>query len=367
VDWTLGNNEPVFGKLILINVTLQGGEASSSSGYGWGLGGAVLVHGAQSTLTLINSTVTSNTADSGGGAIYNYGGATTTLIGSTVSNNSSSSFGAGIVNDGGNLTLTGSTVSGNTANGGSGGGIWNNSTLTITNSTITGNTSIMMDGSGGWGGGIDCPDSSNPTDVVITNATISNNSAQFGGGIAGGDLSGSNSLRLKNSILVGNSDAGGHPNCMGTFLSDGYNLVGDITGCDFASQDTDLATSTPEQVLGVLSDNGGPTFTQALLPSSPAIDVIPFGVNGCGMTIQFDQRGVIRPQPDDGNCDIGAFEIEQASSDLDSDGDHDGRDLYLFITEYGSTDCNDCLADLDGDCDVDDNDLRLFVTSFGRI
>jgi hypothetical protein len=40
------------------------------------------------------------------------------------------------------------------------------------------------------------------------------------------------------------------------------------------------------------------------LPGSPAIDAIP--VASC--TLATDQRGVSRPQPAGGNCDIGAFE-----------------------------------------------------------
>jgi hypothetical protein len=59
--------------------------------------------------------------------------------------------------------------------------------------------------------------------------------------------------------------------------------------------------------LGPLHDNGGPTFTHALLFGSPAIDA---GDNSaCPAT---DQRGFVRPMDgdDDGTatCDIGAFE-----------------------------------------------------------
>ena len=62
---------------------------------------------------------------------------------------------------------------------------------------------------------------------------------------------------------------------------------------------TDLINTDP--LLGPLADNGGPTFTQALLPGSPAIDA---GVAVAGVTT--DQRGVPRPQ---GTApDIGAFE-----------------------------------------------------------
>ena len=62
--------------------------------------------------------------------------------------------------------------------------------------------------------------------------------------------------------------------------------------------------------LGPAQNNGGPTFTQALLAGSPAIDT-GNNVTGCrnlssADLLTTDQRGQPRPQ---GNaCDIGAFE-----------------------------------------------------------
>jgi uncharacterized repeat protein (TIGR01451 family) len=65
-----------------------------------------------------------------------------------------------------------------------------------------------------------------------------------------------------------------------------------------------------DPLLGTLQDNGGLTFTHALLPSSQAING---GDNsGCPST---DQRGVPRPQG--AACDIGAYElILDSASDL---------------------------------------------------
>ena len=58
-------------------------------------------------------------------------------------------------------------------------------------------------------------------------------------------------------------------------------------------------------MLGPLAQNGGYTPTHALLVGSPAIDA---GTNtGCPAT---DQRGISRPQPAGGTCDIGAYESE---------------------------------------------------------
>ena len=50
------------------------------------------------------------------------------------------------------------------------------------------------------------------------------------------------------------------------------------------------------------------TFTNALMPGSPAIDRIP-AAGGCGADgITTDQRGIARPQPASGLCDFGAYE-----------------------------------------------------------
>lgn len=63
-------------------------------------------------------------------------------------------------------------------------------------------------------------------------------------------------------------------------------------------------------MLGGLALNApGTTPTHALLPGSPALDIIPRGVNGCGTEFITDQRGVTRAQGS--GCDAGAFELER--------------------------------------------------------
>ena len=56
--------------------------------------------------------------------------------------------------------------------------------------------------------------------------------------------------------------------------------------------------------IGPLADNGGSTFTHALLPGSPAIN--SGNNNACTDT---DQHGLARPQGE--TCDIGAYELTQ--------------------------------------------------------
>ena len=69
------------------------------------------------------------------------------------------------------------------------------------------------------------------------------------------------------------------------------------------SRKTDLTGLNP--MLGPLADNGGPTMTQALPRSSPAVNA--GGRTGTSSCPGTDQRGLSRlwgPA-----CDIGAFEL----------------------------------------------------------
>ena len=178
--------------------------------------------------------------------------------------------------------VTDSTLSGNSASGGgvvgggSGGGILNNGTLTVTDSTLSGNAALD------------------------------------GGGISNGFFFTLSELTLANSIF--NDPIGGNlaNEAAGVITSLGHNLFSDAPA---VSRDfTDLINTDP--LLGPLADNGGPTFTCALLPGSPAIDG---GVIVPGVTT--DQRGVPRPQgaaPDIGAFESRGFTLAIASGDNQS-------------------------------------------------
>jgi Ca2+-binding RTX toxin-like protein len=86
------------------------------------------------------------------------------------------------------------------------------------------------------------------------------------------------------------------PDCGGSLISQGHNLVGDRGGCAFTPRGGDQTNVNPQ--LGPLAANGGSTFTHALRPGSPAIN----GGNGAAAPI--DQRGVPRGLPD-----MGAYEF----------------------------------------------------------
>ncbi|MCB0060529.1 MAG: FG-GAP repeat protein, partial [Caldilineaceae bacterium] len=112
-----------------------------------------------------------------------------------------------------------------------------------------------------------------------------------------GGLGASGVIQLSNTIVT---DPNRESVCGGAIQSLGHNLATDDScGLD---QPTDIVSGTAN--LGPLEDNGGPTWTYALLPGSDALDA-----GECsGGTITVDQRGVSRPQG--AACDIGAFEAE---------------------------------------------------------
>ena len=270
-----------------------------TNGFGWQLGGGILNNG---SLTLDHVNVTDNTMATnagdywqGGGGIYNGGGATFNLIDSTVSNNHAAWSGGGVYsffNSTNNIIR--STISGNVSND-VGGGIRSLGNFSIVDSTISGNTST-----GWYGGALFVTDGI----VHVTNSTLANNVSPAGGpaDVFVGTFTAANAtLTFTNSIISSTQS-----NCffapwgggLVTLTADHNNLFTDAS-CFVGSSDLVRANAG----LGPLADNGGPTWTHALLPDSPAIDAADNAA--CSAT---DQRGVTRPQGT--QCDIGSYEAQ---------------------------------------------------------
>lgn len=289
------------------------------------LGGGIYNEG---VLNVTGSACSNNLAGDGGGGIHNEGGAAT-VTDSTVSNNVAGSDGAGIFNDAGTLIVIRSTVSDNSGSL-EGGGIDSGagSTLTVTSSTISDNSSIFR------GGGL-----FNDGAATVANSTVTNNVTQWeGGGIWGG---GSDGLTLSRSLVAGNLAFGSggiegdgseiyDPNA--TITADDYNVLGhdllddaqaffDFTpGAGDRTLTSDGADPTAlAAIRGPLADNGGPTFTHALVPGSPAIDFAPSADCAAATPVDgLDQRGETRGVDiagtgNDGGpnlCDAGAYEAQ---------------------------------------------------------
>ena len=226
------------------------------------------------------------------------------------------------------MTLNTCTVSGNTngaggsaegAGSGGNGGIYSLGALTIESCTVAGNSG----GEGGFG------------------YSFWNESYQGQGG-SGGIINATNSsfATLRNSLIALNLPGAGGvffviydptnfiwtygptPDLSGTFTSHGYNLIGQIEGRSgfINGMNGDLVGTRAAPInplLGPLQDNGGPTFTHALLPGSPAIDQGKSSRHGA------DQRGHRRPHdfsaipnaPGGDGSDIGAFELDGSIRD----------------------------------------------------
>lgn len=211
------------------------------------------------------------------------------------------------------VTIVDSTISGNKVTGGAaealGGGVYVLGKFSMTNSTVVGNSAETTGVGAVQGGGVLLaidPNSTEASEGTIVNSTIAGNSVGAGG-VAGGlsvynpmpEIGGSAALRVKNTIVAGNTAPTGASDCaLVAMVTSDHNISGDGS-CMFTDAGSKQST---DPLLGGLQNNGGETDTLALQAGSPAVDA---GTNdGCPAT---DQRGVSRPQGP--SCDIGAFEL----------------------------------------------------------
>jgi len=153
-------------------------------------------------------------------------------------------------------------------------------------------------------------------------------------------------------------------------------IVGDTSGAFdlvFSSNNqlnVDFTTVLETEVVGgvtvpLLTDNGGPVETIALLEGSPAIDAgdNALAVDAGGNPLDFDQRGEGFDRIFGGAVDIGAFEAAPSAfvlGDSNQDGVVDFADIPFFISVLQSGDFLD-EADINGDGVVDFDDISFFV------
>jgi len=235
--WELAGGVLNNGMLTLDHVTVANNRVATSGVDFW-KGGAGVYNGDGSSLTLIDSTVRDNRAEGGaGGGVYAFFNTAVDIVRSTIASNLATDVGGGIRSLG-DFTIVNSTISGNTATGWHGGAIFHTEgVMEILNSTITNNagpdwapSAIFL---GEWG----------PLVPV---------------------------LKLTNTIVAGNRwyacerFAAPNPNIL---LSGGNNIIQDGS-CNPVASDQLL----PDAGLEPLADNGGPTWTHALQPGSPALD-----------------------------------------------------------------------------------------------
>lgn len=302
-----------IGQALTVTNSLISGNTAQTGG-----GGIDAVVG---SVTIVNSTIRGNLAAINGGGISGPSLAVLSVYSSTIGNNTAYN-GGGIFEETGNTLLVATTVSSNTATPGAGGGLVQEGGLaTLINSTISGNNADT-DGGGIWNS---CPCGSV---VHLYNVTIANNQADaqlFGSGTGGGvfnDNNVINAVELTNTLVAGNRASQlffhkvyiAFPNdCHGALMSGDYNLIGTTNDCTFTASSHDQLNVSAG--LNSLQANGGPTLTQALLLGSLAIDAgTPTGcLDQTSTLLTTDQRG--RPRTANGagttRCDIGAFELQR--------------------------------------------------------
>ena len=385
------------GNVTLTNSTVSENSATSGGGIFASFGNMTLT----GNVTLINSTVSGNLAQGFEGAGGGINARRVTLTDSTVSGNSNNNFlrprGGGIFAS--DVTLTNSMVSENTvtAEYGSGGGIYSQDvtainstisgnsaffggggirsegTLTLSNSTISGNSTLS-----GGGGGIGIV-YANDSVVTVTNSTISGNSSSSRAGAIAffeGGL-----LTVHNSIIAGNSARIGNNNFFGTdtFILEN-SIIDDTTDTTLTAGngnqlDVDFATVLETEVVDgvtvpLLTDNGGPVETIALLAGSPAIDAgnNSLAVDSAGDPLATDQRGDDFGRFIDGDnngaatVDIGAFEFGSSFllGDVNQDGAVDFLDISPFIGVLAASG-SQAEADVNQDGVVNFLDISPFI------
>lgn len=278
--------------LVLSNSVVMDNVADSNASNALVLGGGICF--LEDSATVTNCVIASNLAgtstddDQAVGGGFFAGGATVMLTDTTFNSNRAAAFrghaaGGGFAQASSTVTLLGCTFSnneaglGNTGSSGAGGGVFLDSGTgsgTLTNCTFSGN---IVRGDAGdlptQGGAIRI---NNGGTYTITNCTITNNQNLTSGG--GGGLSVGANLKLRNSVIAGNTTSvasEGHDVAGNVLLAQAFNnLIGIGVGSNLTGQQGNQVGTLAAPIaplLGPLQDNGGPTHTHALLAGSPAI------------------------------------------------------------------------------------------------
>jgi hypothetical protein len=319
------------GSVTITDSTILRNRAQSAGGIFNGSNGGFV------TMTITNCIIHGNYGGALGGGILNIvtngGFAILNVDKSTVSDNHAAS-GGGICNFGDRgsaiATITNSTLSGNAANVDplpfateppGGGAVFNSnieggsSTVKLTNCTISGNSTRYTGGA--IQNVIQNQSEFDPlaTSVSLDNCTLNGNSADQGGNsiwneakIVEDNPQGNPAVDFANTIMNDGTAGGNIQNRLGTVTSRGYNLSSDDGG-GFLTGPGDLIHTNPW--LGPLRNNGGPTRTHALLLNSPAINAGDpnFNPQAFQPPLLYDQRGgPVFPRVVNGRVDIGAFE-----------------------------------------------------------
>ena len=325
-----------------------------------GFGGGLAVGGEGGSATITGSVFDDNQAGAGAGIGLNAKNTPVAIVDTTLTGNDASFVGGGLAMGMSNddpadlVTITDSTISGNTAAYGGGGGIFfygpydassrlrvdrstisgndggegggvlirNSShdyfgdydvthSVTISDSTISGNRALGLDRPGPYydllaaGGGVfvamqdnDAYGGVDTLAVTLANSTIAGNTGAEGGGVYE-HIFNDAVITLDHTIVGDNTAASLGPDIRGS-VDANWSLV-ENTGAASLTGANNVTGADPQ--LSPLADNGGPTLTQMIAPTSPAHNA---GNPAFGTTPAVDQRG--RPRISGTKIDIGAVE-----------------------------------------------------------
>ncbi len=283
-------------------------EMGQQAGQG-GNGGAIVMDGSGRELTICGATVTGNTGNAFGGALFRtgYEGEPSVIDRSTFADNSIPdhdddmlpSAAGGLYIQGTKVSVTNTTISGNKARGAA--GLWilghgeQAATADLTNVTLADNQTWPQADftTRGIGGGLNIGDNTTGT---LLNCTIAGNAAQFASGIGR-----ASPLTIRNTLISNIAENQYTPlNCTGSsFATPPGTGDHNLQWPNGLKDDMDCTPGITrvDPMLAPLADNGGPTRTIAPLPGSPALAA---GTD-CPPT---DQRGMPRADP----CTLGALE-----------------------------------------------------------
>jgi hypothetical protein len=172
------------------------------------------------------------------------------------------------------------------------------------------------------------------------------------------------------SIVAKNVDSDVETNYgSNAFFSNGYNIIGVGNGtAAFVKPGDQVGITDP--MLGPLANNGGPTLTHALLPSSLALNAgNPSASPGVNNVPINDQRGVPFIRIYGGRIDVGAFELQPTAyvlGDFNRDGFVDSSDYAIFRKQLNQTVVPGTGADANGDGIVDNTDYLIWKSNYGR-
>jgi predicted outer membrane repeat protein len=290
-------------QLTIVNTTFSSNHAN-------GAGGAIYIDGValnadQRRLTIDGCTIDGNTGQGFGGALfcvtYQDQPSQVVITNTTFSNNvhdSTSAFAVIYLQDA-DVTITNSTFTGNSSQSGVG-VLWmlSNQPSRLCNCTFSGNSATGMTGAIDFAGGY----------VYASNLTIADNSTTHWP--AGIRIADSSQVWMKNCILANNVVTTLTPdenkyngwNTSAAVSDGGGNLQWPRQRGSTGIDDTVLTATTTfaDPQLGVLQDNGGPTWTRMIPDGGAAMD------HGTSISAPArDQRGQTRG---DGKIDIGAVE-----------------------------------------------------------